>query len=98
MAHISGGGLVENIPRILPQDCAVELKKGGWSILPVFEVMQDIGNITEPEMYRTFNMGIGMVLIVSVSAQDKIVSVLKHKIKVFKLGKVVAGKPEVILL
>ena len=98
MAHISGGGLVENIPRILPQDCAVELKKGSWSILPVFEVIQDIGNITEPEMYRTFNMGIGMVLIVPASAQDKIISMLKNKIKVFKLGKVVAGKPEVILL
>ena len=63
MAHISGGGLVENIPRILPSDCTVEIKKS-WPVLPVFKIMQEIGNIDENEMYRTFNMGIGMVLIV----------------------------------
>jgi phosphoribosylformylglycinamidine cyclo-ligase len=98
MAHISGGGLIENIPRILPSNCTVEIKKGSWPVLPVFEVMQEIGNIDETEMYRTFNMGIGMVLIVPVSVKDKIVSMLNNKITVFEIGKVVQGKPTVSLV
>ena len=98
MAHISGGGLVENIPRILPKNCAVELKKSSWSVLPVFNVMQEIGNIDETEMYRTFNMGIGMVIIVPEFAKDKINSILKDKISVFGIGKVVQKKPKVSLI
>jgi phosphoribosylformylglycinamidine cyclo-ligase len=63
LAHITGGGLLENIPRILPEGTSVEIRKGSWPILPVFELMQQIGNIEEPEMFRTFNMGIGMVVV-----------------------------------
>jgi phosphoribosylformylglycinamidine cyclo-ligase len=95
MAHISGGGLVENIPRILPSDCSVEIKKETWPVLPVFKVMQDIGDIDEKEMYRTFNMGIGMVLIVAVEQKQKIFSTLKGKISVYEIGKIVEGKPKV---
>ena len=65
LAHITGGGLLENIPRILPEGTAVEIKRGSWPVLPVFEVMQHAGNIVEPEMFRTFNMGIGMVIVCS---------------------------------
>jgi phosphoribosylformylglycinamidine cyclo-ligase len=95
MAHISGGGLIENIPRILPSDCAVEIKKDSWHVLPVFKVMQEIGNIDEKEMYRTFNMGIGMVLIIPVEQKQKIFSMLNGKIAVYKIGKIIQGKPKV---
>jgi phosphoribosylformylglycinamidine cyclo-ligase len=98
MAHISGGGLIENIPRILPSNCTVEIKEGSWPVLPVFNVMQEIGNIDEDEMYRTFNMGIGMVIIVPEFAKDKISSLLKDKISVFEIGKVIQGKPKVSLV
>lgn len=95
MAHISGGGLVENIPRILPSNYAVEIKKGRWPVLPVFNVMQEIGNIDEAEMYRTFNMGVGMVIIVPEFTKDKINSILKDKISVFEIGKVIQGRQRV---
>lgn len=64
IAHITGGGLVENIPRVLPRGLGVQINKGSWPILPVFKLMQSIGNIDEGEMYKTFNMGIGMVFII----------------------------------
>ena len=98
MAHISGGGLVENIPRILPSDCAVEIKKDSWPVLPVFKVMQEIGNINENEMYRTFNMGIGMVLIIPVEQKQKIFSILNTKIAIYEIGNVVQGKPKVSII
>ncbi len=63
LAHITGGGLLENIPRILPAGTSVEIKRGSWPVLPIFESMRRIGNIEEGEMFRTFNMGIGMVII-----------------------------------
>jgi phosphoribosylformylglycinamidine cyclo-ligase len=95
MAHISGGGLVENIPRILPSDCTVEIKKDSWPILPIFNVMQDIGNINDIEMYRTFNMGIGMILIISAEQKQNIISTLKGKIAIYEIGKVLKGSPKV---
>jgi phosphoribosylformylglycinamidine cyclo-ligase len=95
MAHISGGGLVENIPRILPNGCAVEIRKDTWPILPLFKTMQDIGNIDENEMYRTFNMGIGMILIVPAEQKQEIYSMLKDKISVYEIGKVVQGQHKV---
>ncbi|MCK4903584.1 MAG: phosphoribosylformylglycinamidine cyclo-ligase [Candidatus Marinimicrobia bacterium] len=98
MAHISGGGLVENISRILPSDCAVEIKKDSWPVLPVFKVMQNIGNTDEKEMYRTFNMGIGMVLIVPAEQKQNILSILNSKISVFEIGKVIQGTPVVTFI
>jgi phosphoribosylformylglycinamidine cyclo-ligase len=59
LAHITGGGLTDNIPRILPHACAVKIAKGSWPVLKVFKLMQQIGNVPEQEMYRTFNMGVG---------------------------------------
>jgi phosphoribosylformylglycinamidine cyclo-ligase len=65
MAHITGGGITENLPRILPAGTAAEIRKGSWPVLPVFAFMQQRGGIEEAEMYRAFNMGIGMILVVS---------------------------------
>jgi len=95
MAHISGGGLVENIPRILPSNCAVEIKKESWPVLSVFKTMQEFGNIEDSEMCRTFNMGIGMVLIVPAEQKQEIFSILNGKIAIYEIGNVVHGKPKV---
>ncbi|HEV2471728.1 MAG TPA: phosphoribosylformylglycinamidine cyclo-ligase, partial [Chthonomonadales bacterium] len=64
MAHITGGGFYDNIPRVLPSDCSVTLERRTWPIPPIFSLIQEKGNVPEPEMYRTFNMGIGLVVIV----------------------------------
>ena len=64
LVHITGGGFIDNIPRILPSGCAAHIKRGSWPILPVFSFLQDEGGVTEMEMYRTFNMGIGMMAVV----------------------------------
>src|SRR5687768_325257 len=63
LAHITGGGLTDNIPRILPEGSAVKIRKGSWPILPVFDHLRELGNVSESEMYRTFNMGVGMVIV-----------------------------------
>lgn len=64
IVHITGGGLVENIPRVLPNNLGAQINKGSWPILPVFKLMQSIGNLEESEMYKAFNMGIGMIFII----------------------------------
>ena len=87
MAHITGGGLVENIPRVLPKNCMAIINKDAWSALPVFNVIQSIGSIDESEMFRTFNMGIGMICIVS--SDD--VSSIKQLISVREIGEIVSG-------
>ncbi len=63
VAHITGGGLYDNIPRVLPSDVRVVIEKRSWTPLPIFQLIQQTGNVSDTEMYRTFNMGIGMVVI-----------------------------------
>jgi len=63
LAHITGGGLLENIPRVLPEGTAVEIDKDSWDVPALFRLMQELGNVSEAEMYRTFNMGVGMVVV-----------------------------------
>ena len=63
MAHITGGGLIENIPRILPKNCSALIKKGSWEIPAIFELIKKKGNISSLEMIRTFNYGIGLVIV-----------------------------------
>ncbi|MGX6962188.1 phosphoribosylformylglycinamidine cyclo-ligase [Vagococcus xieshaowenii] len=75
MAHITGGGFVENIPRMLPEGLAANIKRGSWPILPIFEVLEKYGDILPDEMYEIFNMGIGMVMAVSL---EDVVSVQKQ--------------------
>jgi phosphoribosylformylglycinamidine cyclo-ligase len=96
LAHITGGGLTDNIPRILPEGSAVEIDKGSWPMLPVFELMQDIGNVSEAEMYRTFNMGVGMVVVTSAQDQATVKSHLKQQhAAVYQVGRVNKGHREV---
>jgi phosphoribosylformylglycinamidine cyclo-ligase len=72
MAHITGGGLVENVPRVLPKHCRAMIEKNSWTKPAIFEILREAGNIDEIEMYRTFNYGIGMVLIVSEQDADDV--------------------------
>lgn len=65
IAHITGGGLIENVPRVLPEDCDARFKWGSWPVPPIFDLVQKCGNVDAEEMLRVFNMGLGMVLIVS---------------------------------
>ena len=95
IAHITGGGLLENIPRILPDNCGVKIQKGSWPMPPVFNVMQQIGKVNENEMYRTFNMGIGMVFIVDSSNINIVKNALNNLTDVYEIGTVVKGKKEV---
>jgi phosphoribosylformylglycinamidine cyclo-ligase len=88
LAHITGGGLLENIPRILPANVSVEIKRGTWNELPIFGLMQKLGNVEDKEMFRAFNMGIGMVVICS--EEDK--EFLKNNLgECFEIGRVVKG-------
>jgi len=76
IAHITGGGFVGNIPRILPEGVAAHLKKYSWDILPIFKLVQEKGAIEEAEMYRVFNMGVGLTIICSPQQVAKIVNIL----------------------
>jgi phosphoribosylformylglycinamidine cyclo-ligase len=64
MAHLTGGGFYDNIPRALPQNCQAWVDRRNWEVPPIFRLIQQVGDVSEPEMYRTFNMGIGFVLVV----------------------------------
>jgi phosphoribosylformylglycinamidine cyclo-ligase len=76
-AHITGGGLTDNIPRVLPEDCGVTLQRSAWHRDPVFEWLQAAGGVADAEMHRTFNCGIGMVAIVDRDDADRALAVLK---------------------
>ena len=98
LAHITGGGFLENIPRILPENVSVEIKRGTWKELPVFRLMQKLGNVEEKEMFRTFNMGIGMIIICAESDKETIVSHIENADeKCFEIGQVVEGNKEVAI-
>jgi len=98
IAHITGGGLVENIPRILPDGCGVEIQKGSWPNIPVFNVLQSIGDVDENEMYRAFNMGIGMTFIVSPEDICAVTDALKDLTDIYEIGSVVNAKNKVLLI
>jgi len=94
LAHITGGGLLENIPRILSDGSSVEIKRGSWPLLPVFTLMQRLGDIDEAEMFRTFNMGIGMVIICAAADASSIQKATKS---CYEIGRVTTGNKAVTL-
>ena len=94
LAHITGGGLLENIPRILPEGTAVEIKRGTWPVLSIFQLMQQLGKIEEAEMFRTFNMGIGMVIVCEADNVAQIKNVVSD---CYRIGRVVEGERKVVL-
>lgn len=98
MAHITGGGLPGNIPRVLPKDCDAVIKKSSWPVPRIFEFLREKGPVEEEEMFRVFNMGIGFVLIV---AEDFAASITKKLTKygerVYKIGRITTGTGKVVL-
>ncbi|MEE0971884.1 MAG: AIR synthase-related protein, partial [Bifidobacterium ruminantium] len=77
VAHITGGGFIENIPRMIPDGLAAHINLGSWPVLPIFDVLEKAGEIDHMEMFNIFNMGIGMVLAVSAEDADKTMELLK---------------------
>ena len=98
IAHITGGGLLDNVPRILPENCCALIEKGSWKIPPVFPFLQEKGNVPENEMYRVFNMGIGMVVIVSPDCATPVIDELQSIGEtVYSIGKVVEGNRATVI-
>ncbi len=98
ISHITGGGFYENIPRSLNDNVKAVIKKDDVKVLPIFKLIQAEGNIPERDMYNTFNMGVGMMMIVSPEDADKTIEILKaNDVDAYLLGKVEAGNKEVEL-
>lgn len=100
MAHITGGGLLENIPRVLPEGCAVEIRKEDCPTLPIFNMLSQLSGLGDEELYRTFNMGVGMVMIIPSNAlaamQTALTPFLAHPL--YEIGHVVPGERGVKLV
>ncbi|HMS40889.1 MAG TPA: AIR synthase-related protein [Pyrinomonadaceae bacterium] len=95
LVHITGGGFTENIPRILPENVSVEIKRGTWNEPAIFGLMQKLGNVEDSEMFRTFNMGIGMIVVCA--EEDK--EFLKERLATsFEIGRVIDGNKEVSII
>jgi phosphoribosylformylglycinamidine cyclo-ligase len=99
LAHITGGGLLENLPRVLPEGTAAEIDWGSWPILPIFNLMAEIGGVSDREMFRTFNMGIGLVIVTSESGARDIEGHLSSRGEsFFRIGRIVPGNRAVKIL
>lgn len=90
MAHITGGGFIENLPRMMPENLGAEIQSGTWEIHPIFTLLEETGGIPREDMYNIFNMGIGMTLVVKEESADELVAFLeKHGEQAYRIGKVV---------
>lgn len=98
MAHITGGGIVENLPRVLPNGLEARLDKKSWNTPVVFHLIQKMGQIEEKEMFRTFNMGIGFILIVEKNSVDEVIRKLQiHGEKASIIGQIFKGQRGVVI-
>jgi phosphoribosylformylglycinamidine cyclo-ligase len=92
LAHITGGGFVDNIPRVLPANCGVVIRKGSWEALPIFRLIAECGRVPEGELYQVFNMGIGMVVIVDAEKEEAVLKFIRaKKHRAWRIGEVVKG-------
>jgi phosphoribosylformylglycinamidine cyclo-ligase len=99
LSHITGGGLLENLPRVLPASCDAKIDTGSWAIPPVFQWLQEQGNVTDTEMYRTFNCGVGMVICISAADQERALANLRASgQQAWVIGEITAGSNEVNLV
>ncbi|CAM4455479.1 phosphoribosylformylglycinamidine cyclo-ligase [Paenibacillus phoenicis] len=93
MAHITGGGFIENIPRVLPEGVNVEINYGSWPILPIFDLLQKTGNVSNRDMFTTFNMGVGLVIVVAEDQAEAAVATLEQAGETpYVIGKVTEGQ------
>jgi phosphoribosylformylglycinamidine cyclo-ligase len=95
LAHLTGGGFIENIPRILPEGSAASIHTDSWPVPALFTLIQQKGEVAPAEMYRVFNMGIGMVVIVAKEDADQIQQAIPEQ--TYLIGEIVAGQKNVIL-
>jgi phosphoribosylformylglycinamidine cyclo-ligase len=98
-AHVTGGGFVDNIPRVLPKSLDVVIRKGSWDMLPIFQIIAEKSGVPDEELYQVFNMGIGMVAIVSADKADaalKFIRAQKHRAWI--IGEVVQGRGEALVI
>jgi phosphoribosylformylglycinamidine cyclo-ligase len=92
-AHITGGGFVDNIPRVLPATCDVVIRKGSWELLPIFRWISEKGGVPEAELYQVFNMGIGMVAIVAAAKANAVLRFIETQHhRAWIIGEVVKGR------
>ncbi len=97
MAHITGGGITENLPRILPKGVAACIDLGSWPVLPIFEHLRELGNVEQDEMLRTFNMGIGLIAAVPAEKFNRAKGILERAgEKCYLIGKIQKGERKVI--
>jgi len=97
MAHVTGGGITENLPRVLPRGTAAVIDFGSWPVLPIFEHLQTLGSVPQDEMLRTFNMGIGMLLVVPAKKFKKTQTLLDRAgEKFYNIGRIVKGERKVL--
>ncbi len=100
MSHITGGGLLENIPRVMPENTRAQIDASSWTMPQVFNWLQENGNVEQQEMYRTFNCGVGMVLVVNAEDADSAIEQLNAAgEKAWRLGEIVSsnGEPDVVI-
>ncbi|NLZ16508.1 MAG: phosphoribosylformylglycinamidine cyclo-ligase [Desulfobulbaceae bacterium] len=96
LVHVTGGGFIDNIPRVLPASCTAHIEPGSWPIPPVFTYLQEKGQVTVQEMYRTFNMGIGMVAVVSAKdVEDIMQQFTAHGEEPYLIGEIRSALPSV---
>jgi phosphoribosylformylglycinamidine cyclo-ligase len=97
LAHVTGGGMTENLPRVLPRGTAAVIELGTWPVLPIFDHLQKLGNVPQDEMLRTFNMGIGMLLVVPAKKFKKAQTLLERAgEKFYSVGRIVKGDRKVM--
>jgi phosphoribosylformylglycinamidine cyclo-ligase len=93
LAHITGGGLTDNVPRVLPEGLRAVIKVGAWDVPPVFRILAQVGEVPEEDMWRTFNLGVGMVLVVPPKRLARVLKVLKKNgCPAFPMGNVIEGE------
>jgi phosphoribosylformylglycinamidine cyclo-ligase len=79
LAHITGGGFIDNVPRVLPKKCDAVIDKGSWEVLPIFQLLADRGEVAEAELYQVFNMGVGMTMIVAADQADAVLRFVRAR-------------------
>ena len=95
LAHITGGGLTENLPRILPKGCRARVHRGAWPVPPIFQVLRKMGKVDEEELYRVFNMGIGLALVVSPNHVEKLIArAAELGDRGYRIGEIVVSEPD----
>ncbi len=98
LAHITGGGITDNLPRVLPAGCAVEIDRRAWAVPPIFDLLRQLGTIPEADMFRTFNMGIGLVGICAAGDVDRVLEMFRHggEKNAVRIGRIVTGERGVV--